>query len=132
MQTVIVNISISDDFNQSQYRKFLLSLLNLFSEDKVFLENRGALVIRQLCVLLNAEYIYRTFAEIIAEETTNIRFASTMIRTLNMILLTSSELFELRNLLKDITNEVILEFLNCFVLEIIFFSVLYLEICQIF
>lgn len=83
-----------------------MSLLNLFSEDKVFLENRGALVIRQLCVLLNAEYIYRTFAEIIAEESTNIKFASTMIRTLNMILLTSSELFDLRNLLKDITNEV--------------------------
>lgn len=89
-----------------QYRKFLMSLLNLFSEDRKFLENRGALVIRKLCVLLNAEYIYRTFAEIITEENSNIKFASTMVRTLNMILLTSSELFELRNLVKDITNAV--------------------------
>lgn len=61
---------------------------------------------RQLCILLNAEIIYRIFAEIIAEETPNLKFASTIIRTLNTILLTTSELFELRMLLKDIGNEV--------------------------
>lgn len=61
----------------------------------------------QLCILLNAEVIYRIFAEIIFEETTNLKFASTMVRTLNTILLTTSELFELRMHLKDITNEVI-------------------------
>lgn len=100
----IVNSTKDNEFNQTQYRKFLLSLLNLFSEEKPFLENRGSLIIRQLCVLLNAEYIYRTFAEIITNENINIRFASTMVRTLNMILLTSSELFDLRNSLKDIRN----------------------------
>ncbi|XP_014085882.1 protein VAC14 homolog isoform X1 [Bactrocera oleae] len=93
----------SRDFNKAHYRKFLLSLLNLFSEEKKFLENRASLIIRQLCVLLNAEYIYRTFSEIIDEEI--IKFASTMVRLLNMILLTSPELFELRNSLRDITNE---------------------------
>lgn len=60
---------------------------------------------RQLCVLLNAEYIYRTFAEILSEEDTNIKFASTMVRTLNTILLTTSELFDLRNSLRDIRTE---------------------------
>lgn len=61
---------------------------------------------RQLCVLLNAEFIYRTFAEIILEETVNVKFASIMVRTLHTILITSSELFELRSQLKDIRDEV--------------------------
>lgn len=89
-----------------QYRKLLLSLLNLFSEEKSFLNNKGALIIRQLCVLLNPELIFRTFAEIIMDETANIKFASTMVRTLNLILLTSSELFELRSSLRNIINPV--------------------------
>lgn len=87
-----------------QYRKLLLSLLNLFSEEKAFLENKGGLIIRQLCVLLNPELVFRTFADIIMDETANIKFASTMVRTLNLILLTSSELFELRTTLRNITD----------------------------
>ncbi|XP_055700126.1 protein VAC14 homolog [Phlebotomus papatasi] len=102
---IINSTSADDGYKQTQYRKFLVSLLNLFSEEKSFLENKGSLIIRQLCVLLNAELIYRTFAEIICEETTNIKFASTMVRTLNTILLTASELFDLRNSLKDIRNK---------------------------
>lgn len=94
------------NINKTNYRKFLISLLNLFSEDKPFLENRGSLIIRQLCSLLNAEFIYRTFAEIILEEDINLRFASTMVQTLHTILISSTELFELRSLLRDIRNEV--------------------------
>ncbi|XP_053682737.1 protein VAC14 homolog [Sabethes cyaneus] len=93
------------DFDQLQYKHFLMELLTLFSENKLFLENRGTLIIRQLCRLLNAESIYRTFAEILQEENTNLRFASTMVRTLNMILLTTSDLFDLRNTLRDIKTE---------------------------
>lgn len=123
----IVNSTHSKDdkISQTQYRKFLVSLLTLFSEEKPFLENRGAFIIRlvqfslkqqqfftvsfsfrQLCTLLNAEFIFRIFAEIINEEVSNLKFASTVVRTLNTILLTSSELFELRSLLRDIKNEV--------------------------
>ncbi|EDW81518.1 uncharacterized protein Dwil_GK12108 [Drosophila willistoni] len=94
-----------DDFNKSHYRKFLLSLLKLFSEEKLILENRASLIIRKLCVLLNAEYIYRSFAEILSEEVTNLKFASTVVRLLNSILLTSTELFELRNSLRNISND---------------------------
>ncbi|XP_062552175.1 protein VAC14 homolog [Armigeres subalbatus] len=93
------------DFDQLQYKHFLMELLSLFSENRMFLENRGTLIIRQLCRLLNAEYIYRTFAEILQEERSNLKFASTMVRTLNMILLTTSDLFELRNTLRDIKSE---------------------------
>ncbi|XP_064551155.1 protein VAC14 homolog [Drosophila montana] len=102
-----------DDFNKPHYRKFLLSLLNLFSEEKVILETRASLIIRQLCVLLNAEYIYRTFAEIIAEEVPNLKFASTVVRLLNNILLTSTELFELRTSLRDISNEKSADLFQC-------------------
>ncbi|XP_030562683.1 protein VAC14 homolog [Drosophila novamexicana] len=102
-----------EDFNKPHYRKFLLSLLNLFSEEKVILETRASLIIRQLCVLLNAEYIYRTFAEIIAEEMPNLKFASTVVRLLNNILLTSTELFELRTSLRDISNEKSADLFQC-------------------
>lgn len=93
--------------SQAHYRKFLLSLLNLFRDAKPFLDNRGAFIIRQLCTLLNAEFIFRIFAEIINEDDSNLKFSSTIVRTLNTILLTSSELFELRCLLRNINNEVI-------------------------
>lgn len=92
--------------SQTQYRNFLVSLLKLFEEKRSLLENRGAFIISRLCALLDAETIYRILAEIIFEETTNLKFASTMVRTLNTILLTTSELFDLRMLLKDINNEV--------------------------
>ena len=60
---------------------------------------------RQLCVLLSAEDIYRTFAEILIEEK-NCRFASVMVETLSTLLLTSSELFPLRRKLKDLGTKV--------------------------
>ncbi|KAH8347408.1 hypothetical protein KR059_010547 [Drosophila kikkawai] len=103
-----------NDFKKTHYRKFLLSLLNLFSEEKLILENRASLIIsRKLCVLLNAEYIYRTFAEIIAEEVPNLKFASTVVRLLNIILLTSTELFELRTSLRNISNEKSADLFKC-------------------
>ncbi|XP_034117781.1 protein VAC14 homolog [Drosophila nasuta] len=109
----IINSQDTENFDKTHYRKFLLSLLNLFSEEKLILENRASLIIRQLCVLLNAEYIYRTFAEIIAEEILNLKFASTVVRLLNMILLTSTELFELRTSLRDISNEKSADLFQC-------------------
>lgn len=62
-------------------------------------------ICRQLCVLLNAEDIYTTLSEILLKEK-NLKFAATMVETLNMILLTSAELFELRNQLKEFDTEV--------------------------
>lgn len=92
------------DFNQIKYREFLESLLGLFKEDKDFLENRGTLIIKQLCALLNAEFIYRTLAEILSKDADNVKFTSIMVRKLNNIMFTSSELFELRTTLRNIQN----------------------------
>lgn len=60
---------------------------------------------RQLCILLNAEEIYTTLAQILLQEK-DLKFAGLMVEQLNMILLTSSELYELRTNLKDLNDTV--------------------------
>lgn len=95
--------------------KFIVNLLRLFSTDRHLLEERGAFIIRELCVLLSAENIYKILAKILLEEQ-NLRFASIIVQTLNLILLTSSELFDLRNKLKDLNTEVNLFYSSYFTL----------------
>ncbi|CAL7935227.1 unnamed protein product [Xylocopa violacea] len=94
------------------FTKFIVNLLRLFSTDRHLLEERGAFIIRELCVLLSAEDIYKTLAKILLEEP-NLSFACTMIQTLNVILLTSSELFDLRNKLKDLDSLESCELFKC-------------------
>ncbi|NXC39738.1 VAC14 protein, partial [Penelope pileata] len=85
----------------SYFYKFMINLLKRFSSERKLLETRGAFIIRQLCLLLNAENIFHSMADILLREE-DLKFASTMVHTLNTILLTSSELFPLRNQLKDL------------------------------
>lgn len=94
------------------FGKFMLSLLDLFQADPQLLEERGSFIIRQLCVLLNAEDIYRSLSEILLGRD-NLRFAAHMVQTLNTILLTSTELFELRNQLKDLHTKESCELFCC-------------------
>lgn len=93
------------EMQNKYFTKFIVNLLRVFSTDRHLLEERGAFIIRELCVLLSAEDIYKTLAKILLEEP-NLNFACTMIQTLNVILLTSSELFDLRNKLKDLDSVV--------------------------
>nr|XP_037275727.1 protein VAC14 homolog [Rhipicephalus microplus] len=86
------------------FGKFMLSLLDLFQSDLQLLEDRGSFIIRQLCVLLSAEDIYQSLSEILLGRE-DLRFAAHMVQTLNTILLTSTELFELRNQLKDLNTK---------------------------
>ena len=60
---------------------------------------------RQLCLLLRSEHIYQCCSEILQTEE-DLKFAAHMIQTLSTILLTSTELFELRTQLKDLKTEV--------------------------
>jgi vacuole morphology and inheritance protein 14 len=46
----------------------MINLLDLFSTDKRLLEARGSLIIRQLCVNLNTDRVYKAFAEILEKE----------------------------------------------------------------
>jgi vacuole morphology and inheritance protein 14 len=57
------------------------------------------MVVRQLCVLLNAEEIYSALSAILVRER-NLRFAGTMVDVLSTILLTAAELYDLRHMLR--------------------------------
>ena len=59
---------ISSSSEESYFKLFMINLLELFSTDRKLLETRGSLIIRQLCLNLNTERIYRTFAEILEKE----------------------------------------------------------------
>lgn len=59
---------ISSSSEETYFKAFMMNLLELFSTDRRLLETRGSLIIRQLCLNLNTEKIYRTFAEIIEKE----------------------------------------------------------------
>ncbi|XP_011021776.1 PREDICTED: protein VAC14 homolog isoform X2 [Populus euphratica] len=82
------------------FHELLVFLVYNFHIDHSLLEKRGALIIRQLCVLLDAERVYRELSTILEGEA-DLDFASIMVQALNLILLTSSELAELRDLLKQ-------------------------------
>ncbi|KAH1260670.1 Protein VAC14 [Glycine max] len=82
------------------FRQLVVFLVHNFRLDNSLLEKRGALIVRRLCVLLNAERVYRELSTILERES-DFDFASIMVQALNLILLTSSELSEIRDLLKQ-------------------------------
>ena len=101
-----------DDYRsheEAQFRKVLDAILDLFMDDRELLETRGPLIIRKLCVLLNAKSVYMRMADIMADyemtdddqpaDMETLQFVSTMVQTLNLILLTASELQDLRTIL---------------------------------
>lgn len=92
---------ISSSSEESYFKVFMMNLLELFSTDRKLLEARGSLIIRQLCLNLNTERIYKTFAEILEKEE-DLEFASEIVQKLNMILITSPELAEFRKRLKSL------------------------------
>jgi vacuole morphology and inheritance protein 14 len=65
---------ISSSSEETYFKAFMVNLLELFSTDRRLLETRGSLIIRQLCLNLNTERIYRTFAEIIEKEDVSAQF----------------------------------------------------------
>ncbi|KAG8863796.1 hypothetical protein FRB96_007633 [Tulasnella sp. 330] len=96
---------ISSSSEESYFRSFMLNLLELFSTDRKLLEQRGSLIIRQLCLSLNTERIWRCLAEILEKEE-DLEFASIMVQKLNIILITSPELLEFRKRLKNLESRV--------------------------
>ncbi|XP_022253799.1 protein VAC14 homolog isoform X2 [Limulus polyphemus] len=86
------------------FTKFMVALMELFSRNRGLLKDRGSFIIRQLCLVLNTEDIYRTIAEILLVHE-DLEFACHLVETLNTILLTSTELFELRNQLNNLKTE---------------------------
>ncbi|CAF2317046.1 unnamed protein product [Rotaria sp. Silwood2] len=90
------------DRNYNDYfTKFVIVLMDLFRTDRPLLEARGSFIIRQLCMLLSPEDIYKTLSETLANEP-DTNFASIMVKILSSILLTSTELHDLRVKLKNL------------------------------
>jgi len=96
---------ISRNSGDDYFTSFMESLLQLFSTDRKLLETRGNLIIRQLCVSLSAERIYRTLADCIEKEE-DLEFASIMVQNLNNNLITAPQLSELRKRLRNLETKV--------------------------
>jgi vacuole morphology and inheritance protein 14 len=92
---------ISYNSDDEYFTVFMVNLLNLFNTDRGLLETRGNLIIRQLCISLNPERIYRTLGEIL-EHDDDLEFASVMVSNLNSNLITAPELFDLRARLRSL------------------------------
>ncbi|KZT24580.1 ARM repeat-containing protein [Neolentinus lepideus HHB14362 ss-1] len=92
---------ISSTSDESYFKSFMINLLELFSTDRRLLDARGSLIIRQLCVNLSSERIYRTFAEVLEKED-DLEFASDIVQKLNIILITAPELADFRRRLKSL------------------------------
>jgi vacuole morphology and inheritance protein 14 len=87
----------------SFFKEFLEKLLVVFSKDQGLLEVKGSFIIRHLCLLVESRCVYCSLAEILKKEK-SLQFASVMIRSLNIILLTSPELFHMRMELRDLQS----------------------------
>jgi len=113
---------ISKNSEDGCFTSFMTNLLQLFSTDRRLLETRGNLIIRQLCVSLSAERIYRTLADCLEKDeverdlslnalpkltaTKDVEFASIMVQNLNNNLITAPELAELRKRLRNLETKV--------------------------
>lgn len=96
---------ISRNSEDDYFTSFMVNLLQLFSTDRKLLETRGNLIIRQLCISLSPERIYRTLADCIEKEE-DVEFASIMVQNLNNNLITAPQLAEVRRRLRNLETKV--------------------------
>lgn len=81
--------------------RFIQALYKTFRENDVVFETRGTFIVLNLCSMVKPEVIYRSFAEIIKDEKSDLRFAYNLVQKLNQILLTTQPLFGLRSRLSN-------------------------------
>jgi vacuole morphology and inheritance protein 14 len=97
-------LATSNNKYNKYFYKFMQQLVDLFHRDTQIRYEKGSIIIKQLCILLQPDDIYIIFAEILLNEA-DLEFTQEMVNILNTILLTSNELFELRNYLKEFNCE---------------------------
>eukprot|EP00947_MAST-08B_sp_MAST-8B-sp1_P005184 g5184.t1 len=97
---VLARISL----DEAHFGQVLREVVDEFRRDRAILDTRGSLIVRKLCILLEAERVYIAMAGILAAEE-DLQFASLIVQTLSLILLTASELADLRALLKQTNFE---------------------------
>lgn len=96
---------ISRNSEDDYFANFMVNLLQLFLTDRKLLETRGNLIIRQLCMSLSPERIYRTLADCIEKEE-DVEFASIMVQNLNNNLITAPQLADVRKRLRNLETKV--------------------------
>lgn len=94
---------ISRNSDDTYFTSFIENVLQLFGTDRRLLQQRGNLIIRQLCGSLNAERIYRTLADCLEKEE-DLEFAMIMVQSLNNNLITAPQLSELRKRLRNMDS----------------------------
>jgi len=101
-EVVLMNLKVLAriSLHEVEFHRVLNAVVALFSNDRRLLETRGSLIVRRLCVLLNAKSIYLSLASALLK-TKDLDFASILVQTLNLILLTALELGDLRQVLKS-------------------------------
>ncbi|KAE9970205.1 hypothetical protein BLS_005009 [Venturia inaequalis] len=102
-QDLILLCQMFRNTDDAKFSSFMVNLIRLFGTDRRLLETRGNLIIRQLCLSLSAERIYRTLADCL-EKDEDVEFASIMIQNLNNNLLTAPELADLRKRLRNLES----------------------------
>jgi vacuole morphology and inheritance protein 14 len=100
-QDLILLCQMFRNTDDAKFSSFMINLIRLFGTDRRLLETRGNLIIRQLCLSLSAERIYRTLADCL-EKDEDVEFASIMVQNLNNNLLTAPELADLRKRLRNL------------------------------
>ncbi len=100
LKDLILLSKISLESNDEEFQDFMFDLLELFKDDSNLLKIRGNQILRQLCSSLNSKRIYKSLA-ILLENENDLNFASKMVQILNINLISSPELLDLRNSLKN-------------------------------
>ncbi|KIW05480.1 uncharacterized protein PV09_03364 [Verruconis gallopava] len=103
-QDLILLCQMFRNTDEAKFSSFMVHLIKLFATDRRLLETRGNLIIRQLCLSLSAERIYRTLADCL-ERDEDVEFASIMVQNLNNNLITAPELADLRKRLRNLDNK---------------------------
>jgi len=86
--------------DNEHFEPFCANLLQLLRHERPLLERRGAFIVRQLCLSLEPRNVFVTLARGLTSEE-DLDFATKMVETLNLILLTYQEAIELRDILKQ-------------------------------
>ncbi|KAK2708677.1 protein VAC14 homolog [Artemia franciscana] len=107
-QVVILALNVLAEIGTTEHAKrtdnihlqqLMTSLLEFFAKERGLLEERWIFVIRQLCILVDAELIFANIGQILEKES-DLDFANQMAEALSTILLTAPELFGLRDKIK--------------------------------
>ncbi|CAD5112462.1 DgyrCDS1682 [Dimorphilus gyrociliatus] len=109
-EQVLADLQNSHEHN-AYFTCFMIKIIQLFKNDVTLLDKKdgkGMIIIRQICIYLGAENIYKCLALIILKLETHNKekqFAADITEMLAYILLTSSELHKVRTVLRELRDD---------------------------